>query len=133
MVAAFRPEPNAGPVIQPEPPFLLVLLWDLQPFASPDALHPFVVHTPARVVQQAGDHPISIAPVLVGQLDDIVGQTLLIGPAMRHLALRGSVLTQGAAGAALGNAKLPPHIVDALATTRRMRPFSAIGPRTMVE
>lgn len=63
--------------------------------------------------------PSAVAPVLVGQLDDVVRQTLLISPALWRLALRGSMLTQCAAGAALGNTKLPPHMVDALATTRR--------------
>jgi hypothetical protein len=104
-------------------PFLLLLLRDLQPFTPPDTLDPLVVHMPARVVQQAGDHPIAIAPVLVGQLDDVVGQTLFIGPALRNLALRGSVLTKCAAGAALGYAKFLPHMVDALAATRRAQKF----------
>jgi hypothetical protein len=56
---------------------------------------------------------------LIGQLDDIVGQTLFIGSALRHLALRGSVLAKRAAGAALRYAKLLPHMVDAFAATRR--------------
>jgi hypothetical protein len=72
---------------------------------------------PACVVQQAGDHAISIAPVLIGQLDDIVGQTLFVGPALGRLALRGSVLPKCAAGAALRYAKFLPHMVDALAAT----------------
>jgi hypothetical protein len=38
---------------------------------------------------------------------------------LRHLALRGSMLPECATGAALGYAKLLPHMVDALATTRR--------------
>ena len=44
-----------------------------------------------------------------------VGQTPFIGPALRHLALRGTVLPKRAAGAAFRYAKLPPHVVDALA------------------
>ncbi len=80
--------------------FLLLFLWDFQPFASPDTLNPLVVHMPARVVQQAGHHPISVAPVLIGQLDDVIGQTLLIGPALWHFALRGPVLAERAASAA---------------------------------
>jgi len=76
-----------------------------------------VVHMPARVIQQAGYHPISVASVLVGQFDDVVGKTLFIGPTLRHLALRGPVLTKCAAGAALGYAKFLPHMVDALPAT----------------
>ncbi|SMR84131.1 hypothetical protein SAMN04488030_0222 [Aliiroseovarius halocynthiae] len=90
-----------------------------QPFGSPDSLDPFVVNTPARVVEQTRHHAISIAPVLAGQLDDVVRQAIFVGPALRHLGLRGSVLTQSPAGAALGYAKLPPQMVDAFATPRR--------------
>jgi hypothetical protein len=38
---------------------------------------------------------------VIGQLDDVVGQTLFIGPALGYLALRGPVLPERAAGAAL--------------------------------
>ena len=72
---------------------------NFQPFASPDTLNPLVVHVPARVVQQARDHAIAITAILAGQLDDVVGQSPFIGPALRHLALRGSVLPKRAAGA----------------------------------
>ena len=50
-------------------------------------------------------------------LDDVVGQPFFIGPALWSLALRGPVLTKCAAGAALGYAKLLPHMVDAFAAT----------------
>ena len=60
-----------------------------------------------------------IASVLIGQLNDIVGQPLFVGMASRDLSLRGSVLTKCAAGAALGYAKLLSHMVDALPTTGR--------------
>jgi hypothetical protein len=74
---------------------------------------------PARVVEQAGHHPIPITPVLVGQFDDIVGQTLLIDPALRLLALRRPMLSKRATGATFRHAKFLPHMVNALATTRR--------------
>lgn len=117
LVWPFRSETHARVIIQPKPPSFLLLLRDFQPFTPPDALNPLVVHMPARVVQQTGDHAISIAPVLVGHLDDIIGQPFFICPALRHLALFGSVLSERAAGAAFRYAKLPPHMVDKLATT----------------
>lgn len=101
MVWTLRPEPHAGAIVQPEPPLFLLLLRDLQPFTPPDAFDALVVHVPACVVQQPGHHAISVAPVPIGQLDDVVGQTLLIGPALRHLALRGPVLPERATGPAL--------------------------------
>ena len=72
---------------------------------------------PARDVQQTRHHAISIAAVLVGQLDDIVGQPFFIGSTLRSLALRGPVLTKCTAGAALGYAKFLPYMVDACAAT----------------
>jgi len=123
VIEAFRSQTHARAIVQPEPPFLLLFLWDLQPFASPDTLNPFVVHMPTRVVQQAGHHPISVAPILIGQFDDVVGQAFFIGPALGHFALRGSVLPERAAGAAFRYAKLPPHMVDAFAATRRAQKF----------
>ena len=123
VVRALRPEPNARPVIQPKPSFLSLLLWHFQPFTSPNALDPLVVHTPACVVQQTRHHAISIAAIFVGQLDDIVGKTLFVGAALRDLALRGSVLAKCTAGAALGYAKLLAHVVDAFAAARRAQKF----------
>jgi hypothetical protein len=101
VVGPLRPKTHAGAIVQPEPPFLLLFLRNLQPFTSPDAFDPFVVHTPARIGQKAGDHPISIAAIFVCQLNDVVGQPFFISAAVRHLTLRGSMLTQSAAGAAL--------------------------------
>jgi len=95
VVRALRPEPNTKPVVQPKSPLLSLLLWDLQPFTSSLAIvlgpmadngspfDPFVVHTPACVVQQTRHHAISIAAIFVGQLDDIVGKTLFVGAALR--------------------------------------------------
>ncbi|KGB27071.1 hypothetical protein HPDFL43_00038490 [Hoeflea phototrophica DFL-43] len=117
MVGPLRPQTHAGAIVQPEPSFLLLLLRDLQPFTSPDALDPLVVHLPACIVQHAGDHAVAIAPILIGQFDDVIGQPLFIGPALGHLALRGPVLPERAAGAAFRYAKLLPHMVDALAAT----------------
>ena len=54
MVQLLRPEPDTQSVVQPEPASLLLFLWDLQPFALPDAFDPFVVHLPPRLVQQCG-------------------------------------------------------------------------------
>ncbi len=145
MVGAFRPKPDAGPVFQPKPPFLALLLWDLQPFASPLAIvlgpmadlmarrstRLWFTHQPALfsrpvvhwslgpMAQPRTTHPISVAPVLIGQFDDVVCQTRFTSTALRNFTLRGSVLTQSAAGTALRHAKLLPNVVDTFATTRR--------------
>ena len=123
MVETFRPKPDTRPVVQPEPSLILLFTRDFQPFTPPDTLNPLVVHMPACVDQQTGHHPLSVAPVLFSQLDDVIGQTLFIGTVLRHLPLRGPMLPERAAGPALGYAKFPPHMVDALATTRRAQKF----------
>ena len=64
MVRPLRPETHARPIVQPKPPLLSLLLWDLQPFTPPDALDPLVVHLPASVVQQDPSPCDTIAPIL---------------------------------------------------------------------
>src|SRR5262249_24976596 len=88
MIALLRPQPNARSVGQPEPAALGLLMRDLQPLASPDALDPLVVDYPACLAQQPCDLAIAIAAVLLGKLDNIGRQTLLVLTAARHLALR---------------------------------------------
>ena len=92
MVRTFRLETHARSMVQPEPSLLSWLLWDLQPFTSPDALDPLVVHVPASVVQQTRHHAITIAAIFVGQFYDIIGQPLFISPALRNLSLCRTVL-----------------------------------------
>src|SRR6056297_1726426 len=123
MVRPLRPEPDAGAIVQPEPAPLLLLRWDLQPFALPDALDPFVVHVPARMVQQRRHRPVAVTAILRRQLDDVRRQTIFIRAAPRNLALCRAVLTERAAGAALRYAKRLPHMVDALPATRRAQKF----------
>ncbi len=47
MVGIFWSQPDAGSVIEPEPPFLRLLLWDFEPLLPPDSLDPLLVHSPA--------------------------------------------------------------------------------------
>jgi hypothetical protein len=65
VVRALGPQPEAGPVRQPEPAALGLLLGDLQPLTPPDPLHPLVVDHPAgRGPQQLGYLAVAIAAVL---------------------------------------------------------------------
>lgn len=100
MARIFRAQPDARTVVQPEPAALGLLLRYLQTLASPDALHPLAVHTPARRSQQGRHAPIAIPAILPRQGNDILGQRLLVIRPARNLALRRSVLPQNAADAA---------------------------------
>jgi len=87
MVWAYWSGADAGPVIQPEPTRLCLLLWDFQPFTPPDPLDALVVHMPAAVVQRSGDQAIATVPTLAGQRDDVIGQPLLVRQAEGDPAL----------------------------------------------
>src|SRR4051812_7029418 len=52
----FRPEPDAGTVIEPEPPPFRLTLRHLQPLPAPDPFDAFAVHRPTGITQQSG-HP----------------------------------------------------------------------------
>ena len=123
VVGAFRPEPDAGAVIEPEAALLQLFPGDFQPFALPDPLNPLVVHLPARLVQHAGDHAIAVATIVAGQLDHVLGQAFLVRATLRDLALGRAVLAKSAAGPAFGDAVNLPHVVDAPTTTRRAQKF----------
>jgi hypothetical protein len=91
---------------------------DLQPLASPDPLDPLVVDQPAGPAQQFGDLAITVAAILLGQLDEVGSQPLLILTAPRDLALRRAMLTERRTGAALGYRQRSANILDAGAATR---------------
>ena len=132
MVRALRTEPDAGSVIQPQAPSLLLFRWDLKPFALPDPVDALVVHVPTRGAQKGGDDRVSVAPVLTSQDDDVLGQLLFVGSALRNLALRGSVLTENAAGPALRYAQALPHLFNALSTTRRAQKFPLAASASII-
>ena len=49
--------------VHPQAPFLLLLVWNFQPFISPDPLYALMVHMPAAIVQHPGNHAITVATV----------------------------------------------------------------------
>jgi hypothetical protein len=65
-----------------------LLIGDLQPLASPDALDPLVIDDPARLAEQPCNLAIAVAAVSLGRLDNIGRQALLVFTAARDLALR---------------------------------------------
>jgi len=78
-----------------------------------------VIYMPAAVVQNPGIYAIPIAPELLRQRDDILGQTLFVRQTAGHLALSGPVLTHCAAGPKFRNSEGLPHMVDALLQDQR--------------
>ena len=103
VVRAPRPEPDAGPVVQPRPAPLGLPARHLEPLAAPDPLHPFRVHPPAGRPEQGGDPAVAVPPVQARQPHDRGGQRLLVRPPAGRVALDGPVLAQGPAGPPLGD------------------------------
>src|SRR3546814_18412647 len=72
-----------------------------------------MVHRPTRRMQQRRHPAIAVAPVLLGQGDDVLGERLLVICPARHLALRRPVLPEHAAHPPLGDVQHLFHLVDA--------------------
>src|SRR5215475_4197919 len=118
MVGAFRPQPDARSVSQPQAAALGLLGRDLQPLASPDPLDPLVVDQPAGPAQKLGDLAIAVAAILLGQRDDVGGQSPFVVTAPRDLALRRAVLTKRRTGPTLRDRQHTANMLDAGAATR---------------
>ena len=112
MVGSLRSKTDAGPVIEPEPRPLWLLLGNLQPLPSPDPLDPLHVHDPTGVTQQGRDPPVAIATILRGERDDVRGERLLVGTTVRNLPLCRSMLTEHPAGEPFGDPELLPDMID---------------------
>ena len=119
VIAMLWSQADARSVRQPQTAALGLLLGDLQPLLSPDPLDPFVVHKPTGITQQGCDLAVAIAAVLVGKLDDVGRQPLLVVEALRRLALRRAVLTERRTRATLGDTKNATDMLDARTPTRR--------------
>ncbi len=117
VVRPLWPQPHARAVVQPQPPALRLPRRYLQPFRSPDPLHPLVVRVPAFGPQQRGDPPIAVAAVSLGQLNNSLRQRCLVVRRPTLLALRGTVLPQHPACRALGHLQRRRDVVHGGSTT----------------
>ena len=52
MTAPFRPQPDARPIVEPEPASRPLFLGYFEPLATPDPLHPIAAYIPPSLVQQ---------------------------------------------------------------------------------
>jgi len=112
VVAAFRAQPDARPVGEPQTPALGLFGGDLQTLAPPEALDPLIIDLPPRPAQELRDLAIAVPAVLPGQGDHVGSQPLLVFRAPRHLALRRAMLSERRTSATLGHVQHPPDMVD---------------------
>ena len=112
VVPVRRSQPDAGPVIEPEPSPLRLLLWYFEPFTSPDALYPLQADGPTILLKQPVDAPVSISAEPGSQADDRPCQDIFIGSAPWQLALCRAVLAEHHASTALGHLQLADNMID---------------------
>jgi len=98
MVGIGGPQPDAGPVIQPQPTPFGLFGRHLQAFLPPDPFYTFVVHMPAFFPQQRGDAPIAVAAVGTGQVHNPRRELHFLRATLADVALRRSWLFQHPAG-----------------------------------
>ena len=101
VIGSLRPQPNARPIVQPQPPTGPLFLRYLQPLATPDALHPIFAYLPAITLQQRRDSPVAVATLFTGQGNDRLRQRIFVDPRDHGIALCPSPLPQQPAGMAL--------------------------------
>ena len=92
MVGVLRPQPHTRSIVEPQPPARLLLLRNLQPFATPDALDPVLANLPAISLQQRRDPAVAIASILAGQLHDGLGECIFVFALCQLIALRAAWL-----------------------------------------
>jgi len=118
VIGILWPQPDAGPVRQPQSPPFRLLTGYFEPLAPPDPLHPAIAHRPARLTQQGSNLAIAIAAVLPSQFNDVGRQSFGIVTAPRDLALCRAVLPERRTSATLGDMQLRTNVLDAGAPTR---------------
>src|SRR4249920_2052116 len=118
MIGLLRAEPDTGPIGQPETPTWRLALRHFESFPSPAPLHAFMIHAPTVVVQQGGDPPIPIAPILARQLDDRRRQRDLIVRGIGRIPLRRARLSQHPTGPAFRDAQRVAAVRNSLPAAR---------------
>ena len=78
MIGPLRPQTDAGPVVEPEPPALRLFTGNLQPLPPPDPLDTLEVHHPACRAQQRRDPAIAVTAILHGKRNDVGGQSRFV-------------------------------------------------------
>jgi hypothetical protein len=69
-----------------------LLLWNLQPFATPDSLDSILANPPVRPLQQRRDAPVTVASILAGQFDNGLRESIFVFTLCRLVALRAAWL-----------------------------------------
>ena len=77
MVSPLRPQPDAGPVVQPQRSSPGLPGRHLQPLPPPDPLHSLVARLQPGTLERSGDPAVTVSMETGGQSRDVVGLGLL--------------------------------------------------------
>jgi hypothetical protein len=83
-----------------------LLLWNLQPFATPDSFDSILAYSPPGSLQQRRDAPVSVASILARQCNDRLGESIFVFTLCRVIAMRTAWLLHQSARSALAHALL---------------------------
>ena len=119
MVLPLCPQPDAGPVVQTEPPSFGLLFRHLQAFLTPDAFHSLVIHVPSFHLECSSYSWRSVPAVYTRNLDDPLCQRLLVVTDIRQVTLGCSRLPEHLARPPLGDAQRVDDMVDRIAFPAR--------------
>jgi hypothetical protein len=92
MVDMLRPQPQTRSIVEPQPSAWLLLLRNLQPLATSEALYPMLVNLPAVPLQERRNARVAVAAILAGQLHDGPGEYILVFALCQQIALRAAWL-----------------------------------------
>jgi hypothetical protein len=115
MIAMLRSQPNAGAVVEPQPPSRLLPFGYFKPLTAPDPLDAITANLPASFLKQRCDPTIAIASVLRSQRDNRSRQRIFIGPDDGGVSLRPAWLANDPAGMTFRETVLLPDAPDCLA------------------
>ena len=114
VVSMLGTQPDARSVGQPEPTSLGLLLRDLQPLATPDALNPILANLDPALVEQRRHPAIAVTAILRSEFDDVVGQLIFLGLLRGDVSLRPSRLPDDPAGLSLAQPVPVPSRLNCL-------------------
>ncbi len=119
MVAMFRPQADARPIIEPEPSLLWLFHWHFKPLSPPQPFDTFVAHLPACVSQQGSNSTVAISTKLACQLDHVLDQAFFVSASTWQSTLCRSGLAQNTANFSLGYLEPATHMINSSPPTRR--------------
>jgi hypothetical protein len=118
MIAVLRSQPNAGAVVEAQPPSRLLPFGYFKPLTAPDPLDAITANLPAGFGKKRPDPSIAIASIMRSQRDNRSRQRIFISPDDGGASLRPGWLADNPTGMTFRETVLPHW-----RTTQQARPW----------